>query len=131
MDIIIFSFGHKYGQPPGSDLQFDTRPLPNPYRIHDLRQLTGKDEAVQAWFEQFPRITTFLDRAARLAQDGIDNEARRALGGYQYRIGFGCTGGHHRSVYCAEQLAILLRDSQKNEGHSISVVHTQHPEKTE
>jgi UPF0042 nucleotide-binding protein len=131
MDIEIFSFGHKHGTPPGSDLQLDARHLPNPYRNCDLRPLTGKDEAVQEWFARFPQVRDFIVHVAALAQSGIENEARRTNGGFQYRIGFGCTGGHHRSVYCAEKLAIALRGNLKNADHAITVSHTQHPENTQ
>jgi len=131
MDITIFSFGHKYGASYESDLQLDARFLPNPYRNCDLRPLNGTDEAVKTWFARFPQVRDFVTHVAHLAQAGIENEARRTNGGFQYRIGFGCTGGHHRSVYCAEQLAIALRGNLKNVDHTITVSHTQHPENTE
>lgn len=131
MDITIFSFGHKYGTPPPSDLQIDARMLPNPYSDRNLRPLTGLDEPVQKWFERFPQVRDLVVATAQLAQAGLENEIRRTNGGVEYRIGIGCTGGHHRSVYVAEQLAIALRGNLKNVDHKITVSHTQHPENTE
>jgi len=131
MDITIFSFGHKHGSPPESDLQLDARFLPNPFSDKTLRPLNGTDEPVKKWFERFPQVRDFITHVTPIAQAGIENENRRTNGGFQYRIGFGCTGGHHRSVYCAEQLAIRLRGNLKNAAHKITVSHTQHPENTE
>jgi UPF0042 nucleotide-binding protein len=131
MEIKIFSFGHKHGTPPPSDLQLDARFLPNPYNDKSLRAMTGMDEPVKEWFKRFPQVRDFVVHAGALAQAGLENEVRRKNGGVEYRIGVGCTGGHHRSVYSAEQLALLLLSNLKNVRHEITVYHTQHPENTE
>ena len=131
MEIEIFSFGHKHGTPPPSDVQLDARFLPNPYSNTALRALNGMDEPVQKWFWQWPQVQDFVTHVSHIVQAGIESEGRKRRDGSKYRIGFGCTGGHHRSVYCAEQLAILIRGNPKNVRYEITVNHTQHPENTE
>ena len=115
--ISITSFGFARGMPPIADLVFDMRFLDNPHWDSLLREQTGKDQAVadhirqdEAWDEAFGRIR---DLVLMLLP------RYRAQGKAYVNIAFGCTGGRHRSVFSAEQLAAALRAA----GYAPSVVH--------
>lgn len=103
MSLLIESFGYKHGLPPDADLVFDLRCLPNPHWIADLRALTGLD----------PRVADYL-AASQVAQDlrrDIQSFLERWLPAFEadnrsyLTVAFGCTGGQHRSVWMAEELA--------------------------
>jgi UPF0042 nucleotide-binding protein len=104
--ITVQSFGFKYGVPPDADLVADMRFLPNPFWNEDLRHLTGQDELVRDFVLAQEGATEFLDAYA-LALAPV-------LAGYQREnkrhstVAVGCTGGKHRSVAMAEQLAARL-----------------------
>ena len=115
--ISITSFGFARGMPPIADLVFDMRFLDNPHWDPLLREQTGKDQAVadhirqdEAWDEAFSRIR---DLVLMLLP------RYRAQGKAYVNIAFGCTGGRHRSVFSAEQLAAALRAA----GYAPSVLH--------
>ena len=97
------SFGFKRGLPMASDLVFDVRCLPNPYWDKDLREYTGKDEPVIKYLESFSEVKDMID--------DIEGFVKKWLPFYQKQnrpyltVSIGCTGGQHRSVYIAEQLA--------------------------
>ena len=104
--ITVQSFGFKYGVPPDADLVADMRFLPNPFWNEDLRHLTGQDERVRDFVLAQEGATEFLDAyALSLAP---------VLAGYQREnkrhstVAVGCTGGKHRSVAMAEELAARL-----------------------
>ena len=105
--LTISSFGFARGTPPLADLVFDVRFLDNPHWIDALRPLTGQDEAVAAhirtdvaWAESFAQIRDLL----------LLLLPRYAAQGKAYvQVAFGCTGGRHRSVYFAEEIARALR----------------------
>jgi UPF0042 nucleotide-binding protein len=102
----IVSFGYKHGLPLDVDLVFDCRFLPNPHWIDSLRPLTGLDEAVRDYVLSQPATGRFLDELDRLFAlllPAFEQERKSYLS-----IGVGCTGGRHRSVVLAEQLAHLL-----------------------
>lgn len=106
--VTIQSFAFKEGVPNDADLVFDARCLPNPYYDVSLRPLTGKDEAVQTWFEQYPQVAAFVDDIEQFIQKWSSyylNDTRSYL-----TVAVGCTGGQHRSVYVAQQLAHRLGD---------------------
>jgi UPF0042 nucleotide-binding protein len=113
----IVSFGYKHGLPLDVDLVFDCRFLPNPHWVDELRPLTGLDDDVrdyvlgQAATGEF--LTKLDDLFALLLPSYVD-EGKSYLS-----IGVGCTGGRHRSVVLAEQIAELLR----LRGFAPSVVH--------
>ena len=113
----IVSFGYKHGLPLDVDLVFDCRFLPNPHWVDELRPLTGLDDDVrdyvlgQAATGEF--LTKLDDLFALLLPSYVD-EGKSYLS-----IGVGCTGGRHRSVVLAEQIAELLR----RRGFAPSVVH--------
>ncbi len=104
--ITVQSFGFKYGVPPDADLVADMRFLPNPFWNEELRHLTGQDERVRDFVLAQEGAMEFLDAyALSLAP---------VLAGYQREnkrhstVAVGCTGGKHRSVVMAEQLAARL-----------------------
>ena len=102
----VMSFGFKYGIPVDADLVFDVRFLPNPYWIPELRELTGQDAAVSDYVTEKPEARQYLDQMAALvdlASDGYLREGKRYV-----TIAVGCTGGKHRSVAMAENLAARL-----------------------
>ncbi len=105
------SFGFKNGIPRDADFVFDVRPLPNPYYDPKLRPLTGKDQAVIKYLESLPEVQGMLGDIeqflARWLPDFV-RDNRRSL-----TIAIGCTGGQHRSVYFAEQLAARFGKTQQ------------------
>jgi aminoglycoside/choline kinase family phosphotransferase len=91
----------------GGGFVFDGRGLPNPGREERFRQLTGKDVPVIAYLEQQDSVREFLRNAEALVDATVDSYQRRGFSSLM--VSFGCTGGQHRSVYLAEQLAKHLR----------------------
>ena len=107
LQVNVVSFGYKHGLPLDVDLVFDCRFLPNPHWVEDLRPLTGLDEPVRDYVLAQPDSKAFLaelDELLLLTMPGYEQEGKAYLS-----IGVGCTGGRHRSVVIAEQLAERLR----------------------
>ncbi|MGO9946545.1 MAG: RNase adapter RapZ [Steroidobacteraceae bacterium] len=109
LSLMFESFGYKNGIPGDADFVFDVRSLPNPYWEHALRSLTGRDAAVIEYLQGYASVrgmiadlTAFLEK--RVAEF---SQANRSY----LTIAVGCTGGQHRSVYIAEQLAQHFRKS--------------------
>jgi UPF0042 nucleotide-binding protein len=100
------SFGYKHGLPMDVDLVFDCRFLPNPHWVDDLRPLPGTDPRVRAYVLEQPETRPFLDELERLFALLLPAFVRE--GKSYLSIGIGCTGGHHRSVVIAAELARLL-----------------------
>lgn len=107
LQIMIVSFGYKYGIPLDSDLVFDARFLPNPFYIDRLREKTGKDKSVQEYVFQSRETGEFLDKLFKF----IDYLIPRFIeeGKSYLTISIGCTGGKHRSVVLAEKLKNHLK----------------------
>ncbi len=103
------SFGFKHGIPGDADFVFDVRSLPNPYWERALRSLTGRDSAVIAYLASYASVRGMItDLIAFLEKRvGEFSQANRSY----LTIAIGCTGGQHRSVYIAEQLAEHFRKS--------------------
>jgi len=102
----VVSFGFKYGLPVDADLVVDVRFLPNPYWIPELRELTGREDEVRDYVLGQQDATNFLDRYAEILEiigAGYTRESKRYL-----TLAVGCTGGKHRSVVMAQQLADRL-----------------------
>ena len=102
----ILSFGFKYGLPPDADMVFDMRFLPNPHWDESLRAKTGNDPDVSAFVLGQPLSGDFLDsllNAIQLVFTGYRNENKKYI-----TIAIGCTGGKHRSVAMANELARRL-----------------------
>jgi UPF0042 nucleotide-binding protein len=115
--LTISSFGFSRGTPPLADLVFDMRFLANPHWDDALRPLTGKDAPVG---EHIRRDPAFGEAFARIRDLLLLLLPRFQAQGKAYvNIAFGCTGGRHRSVFMAEQIASALRD----EGFSPTLLH--------
>ena len=110
LQVSVVSFGYKHGVPLDVDMVFDSRFLPNPHWVDELRPLTGRDEAVRAYVLGQPEARAFLDRLENLFELLIPAFVRE--GKSYLRIAVGCTGGRHRSVVIAEELARSLRDHE-------------------
>jgi len=102
----IVSFGYKYGLPVDADLVADCRFLPNPHWVPSLRPLSGCDAAVRDYVLSQPAAAEFLDAylaVLDVSLAGFEREGRRYV-----TLAVGCTGGKHRSVAIAEQIAARL-----------------------
>jgi UPF0042 nucleotide-binding protein len=108
LQVSVVSFGYKHGVPIDVDMVFDGRFLPNPHWVDDLRPLTGRDEPVRDYVLGQPEARDFLDRLDHLFELLVPAFVRE--GKSYLRIAVGCTGGRHRSVVIAEELARSLRD---------------------
>jgi UPF0042 nucleotide-binding protein len=103
LSLLFESFGFKHGIPGDADFVFDARSLPNPYWDAALRPLTGRDEPVRRFLAGQPGVQQFIDDVARFLDARIPEH--RASNRRYLTAAIGCTGGQHRSVYIAEQLA--------------------------
>ncbi len=106
MTVLFESFGYKHGIPGDADFVFDARSLPNPYWEPALRALTGRDEAVIRFLEAHSGVGQFIDDVARFVEARIPEH--QAANRRYLTAAVGCTGGQHRSVYIAEQLAARI-----------------------
>ncbi len=107
LSLLFESFGFKHGIPGDADFVFDVRSLPNPHWEASLRDLTGRDAAVISYLSTHPSVQTLLEELIGFLSRRI-TEFSRTNRGY-LTIAIGCTGGRHRSVYIAEQLAAHFR----------------------
>jgi len=105
--IQVLSFGHKFGPPREMELLFDVRHLPNPYFIADLKQLPGNDRRVIKYLKSQPEVEETLRRFTDLLNYLLPQYKRE--GKSYLTVGIGCTGGRHRSVMVANELASRLR----------------------
>jgi UPF0042 nucleotide-binding protein len=106
MQTTVVSFGYKHGIPLDVDLVFDCRFLPNPHWVDELRPLTGMDEPVRAYVLSQADTTEFLSRLDDLLALLLPAFAKE--GKAYLTVAVGCTGGHHRSVVIAEEVARIL-----------------------
>ncbi len=107
--VSLQSFSYRRGVPRGVDMIFDTRFLKNPHWDVALRELDGRDAAVAAYIAEDARFVPFFDKVADLVQ--LVLPAHRDEGKAHLTIGFGCTGGQHRSVACVEKLGNVLAEA--------------------
>jgi len=103
LSLLFQSFGFKYGIPFDADFVFDVRCLPNPYWKTELRRLTGHDETVKRFLQREPKVQQMREQLIVFLETWIPQFA--AENRSYLTIAIGCTGGQHRSVYFAEQLA--------------------------
>jgi len=113
LTVRVISFSFHRGLPQddtgnGGGFVFDGRSLPNPGREERFKTLTGNDAPVIDYLNQQESVHQFLASAMSLVDASISNYQRRGF--KNLMVSFGCTGGQHRSVYLAEQLAKHLRD---------------------
>ena len=103
----VLSFGHKFGTPRDMELLFDVRHLPNPFFVRELRELTGGDRRVVKYLKTQPDVEEILERFSDLLYYLLPQYQRE--GKSYLTVGIGCTGGRHRSVMIANELAGRLR----------------------
>jgi RNase adapter protein RapZ len=115
------SFGFKYGVPDDADLLFDVRFLPNPHFLPEFRPYTGRHPKVAKYIRSFPQTEEFIQRMSDLLVYLLPHYVHE--GKSYLTIAFGCTGGQHRSVMIAEDVAKLL----KKAGYRTKVVHRDSP----
>jgi len=115
------SFGFKHGVPDDADLVFDVRFLPNPHFVPEFRPLTGQHPKVAKYIRSFPQTTEFVQRISELLIYLLPHYIRE--GKSYLTIAFGCTGGQHRSVMIAEDVAKRLRSA----GYRAKVTHRDSP----
>ncbi len=115
LTVSINSFSYKHGIPDdpnghGGGYVFDCRVINNPGKLDQFRELSGKDKPVIDFLDQQNDVNEFLSNTFALADMSVDNYEERNFS--HLLVSYGCTGGQHRSVYCAERLAEHLRESQ-------------------
>jgi UPF0042 nucleotide-binding protein len=108
METSVVSFGFKHGLPLDVDVVLDCRFLPNPHWVEELRQHTGLDEDVRDYVLSWPEAQEFLERLDDLFAFLLPAYARE--GKSYLSIAIGCTGGRHRSVVMAEELAKRIEE---------------------
>jgi UPF0042 nucleotide-binding protein len=113
----VMSFGYKFGLPVDADIVVDCRLLPNPHWVAELRPLTGLNPLVRDYIFEQVGATDFVDAYAALLRRYEEGYARE--GKHYATVAVGCTGGKHRSVAIAEELAERLR----GDGVDVRVIH--------
>lgn len=115
--VSVVSFGFRYGVPADADLVFDVRFLPNPNYVARLKSKTGRDASVRRFMDSYPQTREFFSRLMELMLYLLPHYVRE--GKSYLTIAIGCTGGRHRSVALAEQLAGTLA----REGYKTKTLH--------
>ncbi|MDA8131136.1 MAG: RNase adapter RapZ [Elusimicrobia bacterium] len=117
MKLSVISFGYKYGIPLDADIVMDVRFLPNPYYVASLRKKTGMDASVGVYLRRQPGFKSFLKSYTEQIRTLLPLYIKE--GKSYLTIAIGCTGGRHRSVYIARQIAETLSAG----GFSVSEYH--------
>jgi UPF0042 nucleotide-binding protein len=117
VQVSLISFGFKYGLPRDADLVFDVRFLPNPHWIERLRPLPGSHPEVRAYVTRQPGYEEFIRKLRSLFNTVVPGYVQE--GKAYLTIAIGCTGGRHRSVVVADELAEYFR----GHGHGVGVDH--------
>lgn len=123
LEVLVCSFSYRKPLPEdpsgnGGGYVFDCRALPNPGKYEQYRTLTGMDREVQAFLENRTQVETFLESVSRLTDAHVRRFKERGF--THLMICFGCTGGQHRSVYCAERTAARLASCP---GVKVTLIH--------
>lgn len=117
IQVLVVSFGYKYGLPVDSDLVFDTRFLPNPFYIDELRDKTGKSKKIKDYVLKKPETRAFITRLFNFIDYLMPNFVEE--GKSYLNVSIGCTGGKHRAVVIAEE----LKDHLNRQGYRVRVYH--------
>ncbi|MDD2212933.1 MAG: RNase adapter RapZ [Oscillospiraceae bacterium] len=117
LSVLVESFGFKYGIPADCDEVMDVRFIPNPYYDEKLRPFCGLDQEIREVVLAHPETQTFLAKTMDLLTFVLPYHLRE--GKVRFTIGVGCTGGRHRSVTLAEEVALRL----KTAGYRVLVEH--------
>jgi UPF0042 nucleotide-binding protein len=121
MLVSCLSFGFKNGVPLDADLVFDVRFLPNPHFVPEFRKLTGRNPKVARYVRDFPQTAEFLTKVTEMMLFLLPHYVKE--GKSYLTIAFGCTGGQHRSVMMAEEMAKRLGKA----GFRVKAVHRDMP----
>jgi UPF0042 nucleotide-binding protein len=119
--VSCLSFGFKNGVPLDADLVFDVRFLPNPHFVPEFRRLTGRHPRVAKYVRDFPQSAEFLNKVTEMMLFLLPHYVKE--GKSYLTIAFGCTGGQHRSVMMAEEMAKRLGKA----GFRVKAVHRDMP----
>ena len=124
LEVKVYSFSFKKGVPDdpsgnGGGYVFDCRSIHNPGRYEPYKKLTGRDEPVIRFLEDDGEIIGFLEHAYGVLDPHVETYMKRGF--TNLVVSFGCTGGQHRSVYCAEHMASHL--AQKYPGIRVCLIH--------
>ena len=117
MSIDVVSFGYKFGNPADADLMFDVRCLKNPFYVKELKQLTGNDSAVSEFVFAQDEAKQLFEKQASLIDFSLPLYLKE--GKSHLTIGYGCTGGKHRSVSFANAMYYHI----KAQGYVVNVHH--------
>lgn len=121
--ISIYSFGYQQNGIPmneygdGGGFVFDCRFLPNPHHDPKLREFTGKDKPIKDFFSDYHPVDLFIEDCIAMVEISMKSYIQKNYSNLQ--VSFGCTGGRHRSVYCAERAAKKL----SAKGYQIQILH--------
>ena len=112
LTVVIKSFSYKHGIPEdlsgnGGGFVFDCRALPNPGREERYRAFNGTDQVINDYLKNDPQVINFIEETEKLVNHSVENYIERRFSSLM--VSFGCTGGQHRSVYCAETMAARLK----------------------
>ena len=112
VQVVSFSF-HQSGFPKDTSgnnggFVFDCRFLPNPGREEKYKKSTGRDVEVIEYFSQYHQVASFLNNVIAIVDEAVANYQERGFS--HLMVCFGCTGGQHRSVYSAENVAMHLQE---------------------
>ena len=118
----LYSFSYRHGMPRdewghGGGFVIDCRCLPNPGRLPPYQALSGHDADVVAYFQREPLVDRFLRSVWSLIDIAVSRYESRMF--EHLTVAFGCTGGRHRSVYCAE----VMRRNLAARGHDLTIRH--------
>ena len=115
--INVISFGFKYGIPQETDMVFDVRFIPNPYYVESLKHLTGNNKKVQRYVLRHEIARKFIEQLTVMIDTIVPCYVKE--GKNHLNIAFGCTGGQHRSVTLANEMARIFRE----EGYRVTLEH--------
>lgn len=117
LQVSVVTFGYKYGLPIDADLVFDTRFLPNPHWVDELRILPGTDQRVRDYVLGQQEAKGYLHRIEDMLEFLLPGFVRE--GKHYLTVAVGCTGGRHRSVVFGEEVARFMQDL----GYPVGVQH--------